>query len=177
MNRFQKLAIAATAATLALVGVGGLVRATGSGEGCPNWPGCFPGRFLPPLRYHPLIEWSHRTLVGVDSVLIGILAVAALVAYRRVRPIVVPAVAAFGLIVAEAILGGIVVKGDLKPALVTAHRLLAAAAGLLILYTAVRAWTMERRFTDLLVFSTLALALYVVQVVLGAALVWSRLAP
>src|SRR5439155_21631379 len=85
MTRFQKLAIAATTTTFALIGVGGLVRATGSGEGCPNWPGCFPGRFLPPLRYHPLIEWSHRTLVGIDSILIGILAVAAIVAYRRTR--------------------------------------------------------------------------------------------
>src|SRR2546429_1457984 len=113
MSRFRNLAIAATAATFALIGVGGLVRATGSGEGCPNWPGCFPGRFLPPLRCHPLIEWSRRTLVGIDTILVTILLVAAIVSYRRTRAILIPSILAFGLIVAEAILGGIVVRGDL----------------------------------------------------------------
>src|SRR5204863_4229264 len=96
MPRFQKLALATTATTFALIGVGGLVRATGSGEGCATWPGCEPGRFFPPLQYHALIEWSHRTLVFVDTVLVAILAVAAIVSYRKTRSILIPSVAAFG---------------------------------------------------------------------------------
>jgi protoheme IX farnesyltransferase len=136
MTRFQKLAIAATTTTFALIGVGGLVRATGSGEGCPNWPGCFPGRFLPPLHYHALIEWSHRTLVGIDTILVGILLVAAIVSYRKTRPILIPSILAFGLIVAEAILGGIVVKGDLHATLVTVHFATAMClAGVLVVLT------------------------------------------
>jgi protoheme IX farnesyltransferase len=138
MTRFQKLAIAATSTTFALIGVGALVRATGSGEGCPNWPGCFPGRFLPPLQYHPLIEWSHRTLVGIDTILVGILLVAAIVSYRKTRAILVPSILAFALIVAEAILGGIVVKGDLHAALVTAHFATAMClAGVLVALTTI----------------------------------------
>ena len=41
MSRFAKLAVATVAATLLLIGLGGLVRATGSGLGCPDWPGCY----------------------------------------------------------------------------------------------------------------------------------------
>src|SRR5205807_9835100 len=83
VSRFRRLAVATTAVTFALVGVGGLVRATGSGEGCPTWPGCFPGRLLPPLRYHSLIEFSHRSITIIDVVLIAVLAVAAIRSYRR----------------------------------------------------------------------------------------------
>src|SRR5436309_3977013 len=121
MTRFQKLALATTTATFALIGVGGLVRATGSGEGCPTWPGCYPGRVLPPVEYHALIEFSHRSITIVDVVLIGILAVAAIRAYRNVAPVLWGSVAAGVLVVVQAALGAIVVKGDLHATLVTAH--------------------------------------------------------
>ncbi|MGH2830021.1 MAG: heme o synthase, partial [Actinomycetota bacterium] len=104
-----------------LVAAGGLVRATGSGLGCPSWPGCHPGRFFPPLERHALIEWSHRTLVIAVTILIALTAVTAWRRYRSAPRIWVPSFAAGGLVVFQAILGAIVVDGDLKPALVTAH--------------------------------------------------------
>jgi protoheme IX farnesyltransferase len=58
-----------------------------------------------------------------------------------------------------------------------AHRVLAAASFLLVLYTAVRALTMSPRSKDLVVLSTLALGLFVAQILVGAANVWTHLKP
>ncbi len=136
MTRFQKLTVATTASTVALVAVGGLVRATGSGLGCPGWPTCF-GRLIPPLEHHAVIEYSHRLLATVVVVLVGVQALVAWRRYRPVRQIVRPALAAVVLVLFQAALGGIVVKGELEATLVTAH--FATAMALLAVLTSITA--------------------------------------
>ncbi|MGZ8585769.1 MAG: COX15/CtaA family protein, partial [Actinomycetota bacterium] len=120
MTRFQKLSIATTASTLLLVAVGGLVRATDSGLGCPGWPTCF-GRWVPPLEFHAIIEYSHRLLASVVVVLVAAQAVLAWRRHRGERRILGPAIAAVALVFFQAALGGVVVEGGLEATVVALH--------------------------------------------------------
>ena len=57
------------------------------------------------------------------------------------------------------------------------HRLAAAAIGLLLLYVAVRAWRWQRWHQPMALGTALALLLYVAQVFVGAANIWTLLQP
>jgi protoheme IX farnesyltransferase len=137
MALLRRLATASAIGTLALVTIGGVVRATGSGLGCPDWPRCF-GRWLPPLRFQSLIEYSHR----LTAVAVGVLVVAtAWVAWRRARGdrgVLWPAVAAVPVVAIQAALGRVVVVGELKViASNLAHFVTAMALVALVTATAV----------------------------------------
>ncbi len=60
MTRFQRLALTAFITVEVLLFVGAVVRATGSGLGCPDWPFCY-GRMIPPTSADQ-IDFTHLDL-------------------------------------------------------------------------------------------------------------------
>jgi heme o synthase len=138
MKAFRALSVATALVTYALVVLGGVVRVSGSGLGCPDWPLCH-GRLLPPLDVHAIIEYSHRTTASLTSALVVLTAVVAWLAWRKRRDIVVPATVALVLLVVQVVLGAITVRLELPPMIVLAHLATAMALLAAVCVTAVAA--------------------------------------
>ena len=92
--------------------LGGFVRASESGLGCPDWPLCH-GQIIPPMEFHTLIEYSHRLNGSVLGILVTILLIICLMNYRSEKQLTIANYSAFGLVVGAGILGGITVITEL----------------------------------------------------------------
>jgi len=117
---FRLLAVATAISAWVLVAVGGIVRVTESGLGCPDWPLC-DGRVVPEGAKEPWIETSHRWVAGIVTVLVALVAVWAWRRYRSRRDVFVPALTAALLVPAQAMLGAIVVWLELPGWIVGVH--------------------------------------------------------
>jgi cytochrome c oxidase assembly protein subunit 15 len=151
LTSFQRLALWTTAATYFLILVGGLVRASGAGLGCPDWPRCF-GSWIPPAsaadlppqfdvsQFNPTLMWTEylNRLLGVT---VGLLILATTIsAWRRHRyqPRIVWTVTVALLLTAfQGWLGGRVVAHELAAWIVTVHMIVALVIVQLLLFATV----------------------------------------
>lgn len=125
VRRYRLIALVTTAGIALLVVAGGIVRLTGSGLGCDDWPRCNDRRFVDVSSGHTAIEQVNRLLSGAIGVPTLLLVVAALVVRRRRPDLLWPAVGVLLSILGNGVVGGIAVRGELHPALVQSHFLLA----------------------------------------------------
>lgn len=131
MRLTRRLLVANLAAQVLIVGTGGAVRLTGSGLGCSTWPQCEPGSFTPQLHealsIHPYVEFGNRLLTFVLTAVA--IAVAARVGLDRRRATSFRLLGLVPLlgVLAQAVIGGLSVLGDLHPAIVGLHMLASMA--------------------------------------------------
>jgi cytochrome c oxidase assembly protein subunit 15 len=123
-TQFLRLVLASVAALWLIVITGAAVRLTDSGLGCRHWPGCEKGHPLPAKDYHAYIEFGNRVIGGVTIVVVLLTALAAWRTPRLSRASRRLALAVFVGTLAQAPLGYLAVKTDLRWPVVAAHLLL-----------------------------------------------------
>ncbi len=123
----------------AIIVTGAVVRLTGSGLGCPTWPQCVDGSYVPTTRqeqgWHKYIEFGNRSLTFVLVLLAAAAIIAAVLDARRQRAAGLPrrtallvlACVPFAATFAQAVLGGVTVLTGLNPVTVSAHFLVSIA--------------------------------------------------
>ena len=126
--RVQRVIAAAVILTQGGIAVtGAIVRVTASGLGCPTWPQCFPGSFVPVAvsevpRIHQAVEFGNR-MVTIAVVITAILAVLAVTRARRRTEVLVYAWLMPASTVVQAVIGGITVRTGLLWWTVAVHLL------------------------------------------------------
>ena len=157
MNKFRSFSILTVVVTYLLIFIGGLVRVSGAGMGCPDWPKCFD-RWIPPTNITQLpdhiapalfnivlawIEYLNRlfgVFVGMFITLAMVLAVRNYLLPKKVKGAVI---SAFFLTLIQGWLGSILVHTVLNPITITLHLLLALLIVLLLVYAAQSSYYIE----------------------------------
>jgi cytochrome c oxidase assembly protein subunit 15 len=161
---FRKLGLVTIVSIYLLVLAGGIVRSTGSGMGCPDWPKCF-GMWVPPtevsqlppnyqeiyaeklhgeVEFNPVktwIEYVNRLIGAFTGIVVFGVFVASFCYRKRDKILIFLSFLSVVLIGANAALGKFVVDSFLKPGVVTAHMLLAILVVFVLLYSIARAWS------------------------------------
>ncbi len=195
--RFRRLGALTIFAVYLVILAGGIVRASGAGMGCPDWPTCF-GQWIPPTHesqlpanYHeiyaqrgylntefnPVKTWTEFTnrLIGAATGLLFLLtAWSSRIFLKTDKSIFYLAVGCLLLIGFQGWLGSSVVASNLKPIMITVHMWVALLIVALMIYTIARS---QRDFLGQLVAGRLsgqfspvllaAMAMTLVQVTMG----------
>ena len=109
---YKVVALLSLVVSFIQIALGGFVRASESGLGCPDWPLCH-GKIIPPFEFHTLIEYSHRLNGSLLGILVAVLLIICIMRYRRDKQLMLANYAAFTLVVSAGILGGITVITEL----------------------------------------------------------------
>jgi len=158
MKSFRHFTIVAIVATFVLIFVGGLVRVSGAGMGCPDWPTCF-GRWIPPTDISQLppdidpaqfnfalawIEYVNRLIGMIVGIFIAITAIWVLLKHRKHPNIVIASSAAAILVAYQGWQGSRMIASHLDPLLVSIHMGLAFIIVSLMIYVALQSYYIEK---------------------------------
>jgi heme A synthase len=126
MKNFRWLALVTVVAVYLQVVLGSVVRITGSGLGCRDWPLCYQHE-TDRFAYRTLLEVAHRVLGTAGGALVLATAVLAVILYRRreadgfPRGLRMAALIALGLYCLQGVLGGVTVLMKNSPFTVAIH--------------------------------------------------------
>jgi heme A synthase len=130
----RRLALAGVIADTAIMSTGAAVRLSSSGLGCPDWPRCSPADIVASKNagqtlLNTWIEFTNR-LLSFPLVIVAVLVFIAAWHYRpggaKRRDLFWLGLAQPAGVVAQAVIGGIVVLTKLNPAAVSVHFLVSA---------------------------------------------------
>jgi heme a synthase len=125
--QFRIITLVVVAAVAVIVITGAAVRLSDSGLGCPDWPNCTQHHFVAKASFHPQVEQINRDFTGLVSVAVAVAVLGSLALVPRRRDLIAWSLGLVGGLVAEIVLGGIVVISHLWPPFVAAHFLLGMA--------------------------------------------------
>lgn len=158
---FRRLGLLTIFAVYLVILAGGIVRASGAGMGCPDWPTCF-GQWIPPTdeaqlpadyhriyaergyentEFNPIKTWteySNRLVGATTGLLVLLTAWASRIFLKRDKPIFYLSLTNLFLIGFQGWLGSSVVASNLKPYMITLHMLMALLIVALVIYTIAR---------------------------------------
>ncbi len=154
MRNFRFMAILTTLSTYFLIFIGGLVRVSGAGLGCPDWPKCF-GSWIPPFSVRQLppeidpntfnlslawIEYINRLAGMTVGLLILALAIWAIIKYRKYPKILIPSLIVAPLTAFQGWQGSVVVSSELEPLIISVHMVIALMIVSLLIYISLQAY-------------------------------------
>jgi cytochrome c oxidase assembly protein subunit 15 len=118
---YRRICVAALLSLGVIVVTGALVRLTGSGLGCTDWPTCYEDQFHAELEYHALIEFGNRLFTGVVSLAVIFAVLGSLLVRPRRRDLTWWSLSLVVGVIAQALIGAVVVLTHLTPTTVMAH--------------------------------------------------------
>lgn len=120
LQLLRRLATITSILILVLIILGGFVTASESGLGCgAHWPLCH-GRLIPPNTFHAWVEWSHRLVAGVVSLMI-VLVNGVIWLKPSPRRLKVLGLVGLGLLITQVLLGAAIVFNGLAALIVAIH--------------------------------------------------------
>src|SRR6476620_3116275 len=124
---YQWVTLVAAILLALIIVTGAAVRLTGSGLGCPEWPNCTKGSFASSRSdYHATVEFANRVVTGLVSFGVILAVLGSLVRLPRRRDLIWLSLGLVVGVIAQALLGALVVEKLLDPPFVMGHFLLSA---------------------------------------------------
>jgi len=104
-----------------IVFTGALVRLTGSGLGCVDWPQCSESKFIDVTSGHTLIEQANRLFTGVVSFSVIAAVLLSHITTPKRKDLLVLSWSLVAGVIAQIVIGGVVVLTGLNPFANMAH--------------------------------------------------------
>lgn len=120
-TEFRNICVAALVLLGIIVVSGGLVRLTGSGLGCNDWPNCNDAKVVDVSTKHAAIEQINRLFTFLVSIGVALAALAAWYRRPRRRDLLVLSLVMLVGVPAQGVVGAVVVWSKLHPAMVQLH--------------------------------------------------------